>query len=458
MNDAAQQLHVSRAKALRIARNVTVSQGTSADLINVVATAAQPATAERDVAGFAAAYMDGLRRQSSTTLLALEHQRTVLAQQIQTLGRQKSTSTLVTTELTAATTEYENVQSQIISLLTAPSPAAIYAPATPAARTGSSAKKVIGLAALIGLIAGAGVVLLQERFDTRLRSAGDVPADVPVLAELPFQAKLNRRRRMHARSEAAFVPVRDEPASAFADRVRELRTALQVSLSERPSAVVLVTSPQPHDGKSSLAANLAASWALAGRSAVLVVTDWRRARSDTWVGSSGNHLGLSTLIAEPPRTNGADAAPVEREGRLGPRRQPLNPSVVAAVLDSTTIPGLSLLSTGPPVAVDPGDLLASPTMRDVIGELRSRFEYVVIDTPSVTEVSDAGVLGSLADAVIVVARANRTERSVLQDTISRLLIAGAPVIGVVLNGGTQLGPRSAATSTYRVPFHPSAVP
>lgn len=442
---AASFLHTSPAAATAAAGEVSYSLDPATGLVYVSAADRHAAPAERYAAAFAEAYISALHERDDAAIASLQQESRALASRIAALTRQQkgSAGPLVTAELAAASQSYGTVQSQIVALQVAPPPATVYAQASPASRSATSEKKLLAIAVLVGLLAGTGLALVRNRFDKRLRAGADVALEAPVLAELPFARKLDPRRHV--------VPVIDEPSSVLADRVRELRTTLAASLGAAQggdgAAVVLVTSPQPGDGKSFLTANLAASWALSGRRTVAVSTDLRRPRLDTLLGVPSSLVGLSTLttvamngahVATEPRAEPAssdsDEAVVAVRAVLGVR--PSAESVRAALVE-TRVAGLWLLPTGPSVNVDPGDLLASVAMREVILQLREAFDYVVIDTPAVESVADAGALAHLADGVVVVARAKRTSRDTLRDTIVRLTSAGATISGVVMNLTTQ---------------------
>jgi Mrp family chromosome partitioning ATPase len=116
----------------------------------------------------------------------------------------------------------------------------------------------------------------------------------------------------------------------------------------------------------------------------------------------------------------------------GQRGGPGSDAVLDALVE-TRIAGLFLLPAGRKADLDPGDLLASDAMRQVLAELRESFDVVVVDTPALSEVSDAGALAGHADVVLVAARAHRTDQKTLRDTVARLVVAGARTVGVVLN-------------------------
>ncbi len=457
-------LHTSPAKAASLAGDVSYSLDPTSGLVSVVGTAGVPQEALTVTSAFAEAYVSVLHQQTVSQLSVDQSELSSLGARITALSPSRPgavESALKTEELAIASQSYGSVESQIVALETAPPPGSIYASPSAPVKSGTSQKKLVLLAGVTGLLVGVGIVLLLGRFDTRVHSATDVAPDVPVLAELPYQPKLAGRR-----ASPTAVPVADAPASLIADRVRELRTALQSLLGSRSSTVVLVTSADTGDGKSFLVANLAASWALAGRRVVAVSTDLRRPRLETVLAAGGTSGGLASLVAATLGTSAEQAkrAPVQPAGSDAWHVDPLYPTRVTpsqttpqgpttvpprepmggqrggpgsdAVLDAlveTRIAGLFLLPAGRKADLDPGDLLASDAMRQVLAELRESFDVVVVDTPALSEVSDAGALAGHADVVLVAARAHRTDQKTLRDTVARLVVAGARTVGVVLN-------------------------
>jgi Mrp family chromosome partitioning ATPase len=476
---AASFLHTSPAKAAGLAGAVSYSLDPTSGLVSVVGTSPVPQEALDVTSAFAEAYVSVMHQQTVSQLTVLQGELSSLAARIRALSPSRigaAVSPLKSEELNVASQSYGSVESQIVALETAPPPASIYAAPSAPAKSGTSKKKLVVLGGVAGLLVGIGIVLILGRFDTRVHSATDVASEVPVLAELPYQPKLAGRR-----AGPTAIPVADAPGSLIADRVRELRTSLQSLLGNRSSTVVLVTSSEVGDGKSFLVANLAASWALAGRRVVAVSTDLRRPQLDTVLAAGNTSGGLASLVGASlpgaPPGAGAEQAVAEPVDSAALHVDPLYPNRVAsgtvdphpasgvlpverpraarrgpgtdavlAALVPTRIAGLFVLPAGGKGALDPGDLLASDAMRRVIGELERSFDVVVVDTPALAGVSDAGALAGHADVVLVVARAHRTDQKTLRDTVARLVVAGARTVGVVLN---LTSPVRAVQSPYR---------
>ncbi len=144
----------------------------------------------------------------------------------------------------------------------------------PSVPNGESAKKIAVLALLVGLLCGAGIALVLEQLDVTVHAGSDVEESLklPVLGELPTDRSLRQ-------GESSIASVRGS-GSALGESLRDLRTSLQVILEDEGqpagSKVLVVTSPAPGEGKTFVAANLAAAWAMNGRTVVVVSADLRR--------------------------------------------------------------------------------------------------------------------------------------------------------------------------------------
>jgi polysaccharide biosynthesis transport protein len=166
-----------------------------------------------------------------------------------------------------------------------------------------------------------------------------------------------------------------------------------------------VTSSLSAEGKSTVAANLAVSLAETGAAVLLVDADLRRPAVAGILGIEGG-VGLTTLLA--------------------------GQAEVDHVVQNWGPDGLQVLPSGP-VPPNPAELLSSPAMRRLVSDLRTAYDYVVIDTTPVIPVADASVLSRIVDGVIVVANARRVRRGQLVQCLGDLAQVSANVLGVVLN-------------------------
>src|SRR5450432_524363 len=272
---------------------------------------------------------------------------------------------------------------------------------------------------LLGLMVGGGAAVLIERLNTTIRRRDDIEETlhVPGLAIIPqmgANGKLGgfgrglklpgtNARRSRANSEA-LVTVSDF-GSASAEAFRTLRTNLLFSQSIQSLHTIVITSPSPQDGKTTTAANLAVTFAQQGMRVLLIDCDLRKARLHN-IFRVPREPGFSQLLARQNTT--------------------------ADVIRPTAIDNLSLIPAGL-LPANPSELLGSSIARTTIESLARDFEIVIIDTPPVHVAADALILGSLADGVLMVLRAGRSEREAAKEALQRLSNVGAHVVGAVLN-------------------------
>lgn len=290
-----------------------------------------------------------------------------------------------------------------------------------------SPKPVVNLvlATVLGLMVGVAIALGREMADTRLRTRQDVEgmtAGIPLLGTVPvIQHGPNGNGRairewLPATRSRRVAPgatlVSHHPNSAAAEAYRALRTGLTLTDKGGAPQALVVTSPLPNEGKTTTAANLAITLAQQGGRVLLVDADLRRGELHELF-SAEARPGLTEVLRQ--------EAPLEaalQAWRGGP---------------STA---LALLPAGEQ-STAPAELLGSAAMRALLDALRAQFDFVIFDAPPLNVVTDAAVLGSLADATILVARAGTTHRGSLNFAVSRLTHLRVPVAGLVLNHATD---------------------
>ena len=253
----------------------------------------------------------------------------------------------------------------------------------------------LALGLVLGLALGAVGALIREARDTTVRSGSEL-YDLTGLSPLGS-----------VRFDSAF---RTNPLVAMHTRgfgvedFRTIRTTLQFVNVDSPPQQIVVSSAIAAEGKSFTAVNLAITMAQADLSVCLVEGDLRRPRATGYLGIDGS-LGLSDVVAG---HYALDDALVEwNRGQI------------------TVLPA----GTTPP---DPGQLLGSHAMEEVLAELRNRFDRVIIDAPPLLPVSDAVVLGGISDGVIVVARYRHVRREQFVMAVENLRAANATVLGTIL--------------------------
>ncbi|WP_421732515.1 polysaccharide biosynthesis tyrosine autokinase [Cellulomonas sp.] len=286
-------------------------------------------------------------------------------------------------------------------------------PATPPGRASvPHTRQNIALGAVLGLVLGLGWAALRTTLDVKVRTGEDVAAlvPVPVLATVAVDAQAS------ARTPVIIAPT----ASARSEEYRRLRTNLQfVNVANRPRSIV-VTSSRSGEGKSVTVANLASTLASAGARVCLVDADLRRPSIAKYLGLEGA-VGLTTILI----------------GRVS--------------LDDALQPygdeNLQVLASGQ-IPPNPSELLGSDAMVALLAQLRHRFDMVLVDTAPLLPVTDAAILSTSVDGVLVVAGSGIVTREQLKQSISMLDAVDAHILGIVLNRTKRAGD-GMATYTYR---------
>jgi polysaccharide biosynthesis transport protein len=294
----------------------------------------------------------------------------------------------------------------------------------PGAPVGTGTRRRLFFALLVGLMIGGGGALVLDRLNTALVRREEVEGllHVPVVAVIPRLGEplreskgLDLRNRLLPRLARrapergnALVTVSDLHSGA-SQAYRKLRTHLIFAHGGQPPRTLLVTSPAASEGKTTVAANLATTFAQQGLRVALLDGDLRRPRMHGVFGM-GRTPGLNEVLQ--------GEAPLD-EG-----------------LRPTSVEGLYLLPAGRLVA-HVSELLGGAAMGRLLRELNARFDVVVIDTPPVLAAADAEILATQADAVLVVLRAGQTERQSANYAMQQLRAIGARIVGVVLNDPDQ---------------------
>jgi tyrosine-protein kinase Etk/Wzc len=207
---------------------------------------------------------------------------------------------------------------------------------------------------------------------------------------------------------AARLVVQHKPKSAVAEAFRGLRTAIHFSSLRRDSKVIMITSSFPGEGKTTITANLALTFAQAGNRVIMVDCDLRRPSLNVIFGHSRTP-GVTELLA----------------GDIS----------LDEALHHTEIPNISLLSAGT-IPPNPAELLCSDSMRDLLSGLRESYDIVIIDAPPVIPVTDAPLLTAFVDMVVVVVESGRIPLKAAQRMKELLQSVQAPVAGFILNDRT----------------------
>lgn len=252
------------------------------------------------------------------------------------------------------------------------------------------------LAGLIALALAVGGIFLYEALDDSLS-----PDMVSRQFGLPILGVIAR----HATDGASMV-VKTQPRSPVSEAFRSLRTNIQFASVDKPVRSMLITSPSPEDGKSTVAANLSISLAQSGLRVALVEADLRKPQVHKKM-NLPNRYGLSSVFVQPQ-------------------------AAVNGALQRTDVSNLMAITSGelPP---NPAELLGSGRMGDILGQLGNHLDMIVLDTPPVLVVTDAAVLATRVDGVLIVVKPGKTKQAAFRQAIEQLNRVGANILGVVLN-------------------------
>lgn len=216
----------------------------------------------------------------------------------------------------------------------------------------------------------------------------------------------------------------------FVEAYKSLRTNLEFLSSAGNCKTILITSSVPEEGKTNVAVNLAMTIAASGKRVVLVDCDLRKATISRYLPIPRNHAGLTNVITS--KDEGALAAALVR------------------VKDS----GITVLAAGT-IPPNPTELLSAPMTEKIFASLQKAFDYVIVDTPPVSLVTDAAVLCRMADGVLLVVRPGVTTIQSAQLSKKNLEAVNAHILGVVMNGynGKQSGRRDGYSYAYSYSYY-----
>lgn len=262
----------------------------------------------------------------------------------------------------------------------------------------------LALGTLVGAVAGVGLALVFEHLDPTLHSTDDLEgaAKAYVLGVIP-------RFVVHGESPHRIL-LNSDGRSPAAEAFRMLKGNLLSVASTRPLKTLLITSPEPGAGKSTVLANLAVSMADGGLNVVVVDADSRRPSLHEMF-DLPNDLGLSDVL--------------------------LDLSQVNAALRDSGIRGIRVLTSGP-MPANPAELLGLPTMSELVARLAKGSDLVLLDSPPILAVAEAATLASVVDGVLLVAAQDQTSKRSLEGALQQLGRMRAEAIGIVFNKATDI--------------------
>jgi capsular exopolysaccharide synthesis family protein len=284
----------------------------------------------------------------------------------------------------------------------------------PTAPIGPQRNRNIIIAFLVAMAAGIGLAFLIDYLDDSIRTSDDIGRNLglPTLAMIPHQSLIDKRRDRgvltgkNGNGSTALITLEDN-RSAMAEAYRHLRTSLLFSSAGKPPQTILVTSTQPSEGKTTTAINTAVTLAQAGVDVVLLDCDLRRPRLHQHF-SLSNTTGLTNYLSGERNTENL-------------------------LKSYPGLPNLKVVTSGP-IPPNPAELLSSNEMKNLLQFLKGNFKHVVIDSPPAISFTDAAIMATLVDGVVLVAMAGKSSIHLMRRFKHRLANLGARIYGVVLNG------------------------
>jgi capsular exopolysaccharide synthesis family protein len=257
--------------------------------------------------------------------------------------------------------------------------------------------------------------------DTSIKTPVDVDktGNMTILGSIP-RVKARSRRRDRASGIIAHMITHHPTRSPLAESYRTIRTNLQFMSPDKPIRTLLISSPIPGDGKSTIAANLAIAMAQMGLKTLLVDSDFRKPVLRKVFGVLREE-GLTDLLM----------------GKVE----------LAEAVSPTEVENLTLLPAGA-IPPNPSELLGSKRMESLIEQIKNDFDFTIFDSPPVLAVTDAAILGSKLDGALLIASAGKTDKAALKRTREILDRVRTNVLGVIMHMVKPVSGRYSYYSNY----------
>ena len=258
------------------------------------------------------------------------------------------------------------------------------------------------LGAIVGLGLGLGLVFFLEYLDNTIKS----PEDVEEYLKIPLLGVLSHvNKQFGGKSTNSELIVHEMPRSVFAEAVRSIRTSVMFSIIDTSRKLIMVTSAVQGEGKTFVASNLASVIAQTGKKTLLVDTDFRKPRINKVFSTEKNPGLCNHLLGE-----------VELE----------------SILKSTRVPNLSIVTCGS-IPPNPSEIMHSAVMKKFCNAVRELFDMVIFDTPPSMTVTDAIVLSSIVDGVIITIKSGTSVKETIKRCISQITNNNGEMLGAVVN-------------------------
>jgi succinoglycan biosynthesis transport protein ExoP len=257
----------------------------------------------------------------------------------------------------------------------------------------------------IGLLLGLCLAILLEALDTNLKTMTEIEQglQLPLLAAIP---SVDAGDLLPSKFKEIAITRGATSWSKIAEALRGMRTSILLSSPGMPPKTIMIASTRPAEGKSSVAGLSAITFALNGSRVLLIDADLRRPAIHLRF-RMGKGLGLSSVLSGKAKFE-------------------------ESIVEWPELPNLHILPSGP-VPPLPSELLGSQQMVDLLAETREKYDFIFIDTPPVLAVTDASILGRMADAAILIIRYGAAQKQVVRRCIDLLERSGTHLLGVAVN-------------------------
>ena len=361
--------------------------------------------------------LDSKRREEAQALAAYEKEATLANIQGVAMTRLTTLKRGIETNRNLLDTYTQRLKEQELAIAnSSPDNIKIAANAfVPSGPIGPQRTRNIFVAFLISLAAGIGLAFLMDYLDDSVKTSDDIGRHLglPTLALIPHHNLTDKRKLSLmpkngnvAQPSTAMITL-EERHSPMAEAYRHLRTSLLFSSAGKPPQTILITSSQPSEGKTTTAINTAITLAQSDVDVVLIDCDLRRPRLHSYFDME-NTRGLTNYLSGEQDTE-------------------------HLIKRCKGLPKLRVITSGP-IPPNPAELLSSDEMKKLLQFLRGRYKHVIIDSPPAISFTDAAILSTLVDGVVLVAMAGKSSIHLMRRFKQRLGNIGARIYGVVLNG------------------------
>jgi capsular exopolysaccharide synthesis family protein len=263
------------------------------------------------------------------------------------------------------------------------------------------------LAAVVGLFLGVGLAFFFEYLDNTVKTPEDVEQLIrlPSFGMIPEMSTERKRRMDNENSYPVELITFGHPKSMLSEAYRNIRTSVLLSFSEKPPKRIVITSPNPSEGKTTTAINTAIALAQTGAQVLIIDADLRHPRVHK-IFPEANGAGLSNFLS-------GNAA-------------------LESTIKKTEIPNLYYLPAGP-IPPNPSELIGANLFKSMMESLAEKFDHIIVDSPPALGFSDAIILSASMDGVILVVAGGKTPREILQRAKEVLNQVNAKILGVVIN-------------------------